>query len=51
MAHLNGDDSLRPAQVSFSLGFCLGPNQFVRHRVCVDRFSFMGKSLSLLKLA
>ena len=50
-AYLNGDDNQRPAQDSFSVGFCQGPNQFVRHRVCVDRFSFMGKSLSLLKLA
>ena len=48
--HLEGDESLPQAQVTFSVGFCQAPNQFERHDVCVERFSFMGKSLSVLKL-
>ena len=50
-AHLDGDASPTQDQVTFSVGFCQAPNLFERHDVCVERFSFMGKSLSVLKLA
>ena len=50
-AYLDGDSSQSKEQVSFNLGFCQAPNRFERHAVCVERFNFMGKSLSVLKLA
>jgi len=51
MAHLDGDAKRTQALATFHVGFWQGPGQFERHAVCVDRFSFMGKSLSVLKLA
>lgn len=50
-AHLEGTDANKNTPASFSLGFCKKPNVFERHSVVVDRFTFMGQSLAVLKLA
>ncbi len=43
--------SVKQPKNAFSLGFCTGPNQYERHEVWIERFSFMGQSLAVLKLA
>lgn len=49
--HLEGLDANAKNTVFFSVGFCKTPHVFERYPVVVERFTFMGKSLSVLKLA